>query len=67
MQEVSSRVSRGLGCGCLSPRGGGSRGAGSEGATDKYAVKCVMPGGLEVHGLGKGPSGVLTGRTAELN
>lgn len=37
----------------------------SEGAADELNENCgcsgVMPGGLEVQGLGKGPSGVLTG------
>ena len=44
--------------------GGGTRGLGSEGAIDEcgehFSCCDVVPGGLEVQGLGKGPPGVLT-------
>ena len=50
-------------------RGGKARRVSSEGALDEcskhldYSV--VIPGGLEVQGLGKGPPGVLTCGAAE--
>ena len=50
-------------------RGGEARGVGSEGALDECGkhLNCggVIPGGLEVQGLGKGPPGVLTCGAAE--
>ena len=50
-------------------RGGEARGIGSEGALDECSkhLNCsdVIPGGLEVQGLGKGPPGVLTCGAAE--
>ena len=53
-----------MGLGCLRPRGSGSW-VGSEGATDKcdknFSCCGVMPGGLEVQGLGEGLPGVPTG------
>ena len=53
----------------LSLGGGESWRVGSESAADELGehLDCsgVMPGGLEVQGLGKGPLGILTGRAAE--
>ena len=45
------------------------RGVGSEGALDKcsehFSCCGVVPGGLEVQGLGEGPPGMLTGGAAD--
>ena len=53
----------------LSPEGGEAGGISSEGATDElgkhFGCGGVIPGGLEVQGLGKGPPGILTGGAAE--
>ena len=42
---------------------------GSEGASDEcnehFSCCDVIPGGLEIQGLGKGPLGILTGGAAE--
>ena len=50
-------------------RGGKARRVGSEGALDECSkhLSCsgVIPGGLEVQGLGKGPPSVLTCGAAE--
>ena len=59
----------GWGRGAVVLRGGKSRRIGSEGAADKlgehFSCSGVIPGGLEVQGLEKGPPGVLTGGAAE--
>ena len=48
---------------------GEARRVGSEGALDEcgehFDCNGVIPGGLEVQGLGKGPSSILTGGAAE--
>ena len=53
----------------LSLGGGETRRIGSKSAVDEFGenFNCsgVIPGGLEVQGLGKGPPGVLAGRAAE--
>ena len=55
--------------GAIVLRGGKARREGSEGALDECSkhLNCsgVIPGGLEVQGLGKGPPGVLTCGAAE--
>ena len=61
---------RGARLGWLHPPGGEARRVGSEGALDECSkrLNCgggVIPGGLEVQGLGEGPPGVLTFGTAE--
>ena len=58
---------RGWGRCAVVHRGGETRRIGSEGAADKlgeYFSCGVIPGVLEVQGLGKGPPGKLTGRGA---
>ena len=55
------------GVGVLCPRGGEARRVSSEvqwANQRDYSCSGVIPGGLEVQGLGKGPPGVLTGWTA---
>ena len=55
--------------GAIVSRGGGAWRIGSEGAANElgkhFSCSGVIPGGLEVQGLGKGPPGILTGRAAE--
>ena len=55
--------------GAIVLRGGKAWRVGIEGALDEYSkhLNCsgVMPGGLEVQGLGKGPPGGLTCGAAE--
>ena len=50
-------------------RGGETRRIGSKGAANElgehFSCSGVIPGGLEVQGLGEGPPGILTGRAAE--
>ena len=62
--EQTMGEKRGAGLRCLHPPGGETRGVGSEGALDECSkhLNCcgVIPGGLEVQGLGKGPPDVLT-------
>ena len=60
---------RGRGRGAVVRREGETRRIGSEGAADKlgerFSCSGVIPGRPEVQGLGKGPSGILTGVAAE--
>ena len=39
--------------------------SGADELGEQFGYSGVIPGGLEVQGLGKGPSGILTGRAAE--
>lgn len=54
---------------CLCPLGGGSPAVSSEGVadelTERYGRSGVMPGRLEIQGLGEGPSSILTGGAVE--
>ena len=65
------RGSRGWGRGAIDLREGESWRIGSKGAADElgenFSCSGVVPSGLEVQGLGKGPPGILTGRAAELS
>ena len=55
--------------GAIFSRGGETRRIGSEGAANElgkhFSCGGVIPGRLEVQGLGKGPPGILTGRASE--
>ena len=57
------------GWGTYVPGGSEARRLGSEGALDErgehFGRSGVIPGGLEVQGLGEGPSSILTGGAAE--
>ena len=63
------RGRRGWGSDAVVLRGGETRRIGSKSAADKFGehFSCsgVIPGGLEIQGLGKGPPGVLAGGAAE--